>query len=144
VKDEIRRQLVAREASEMAQKLGREKLALLEQGKSDKDAGVTFGKPVSVLRNQMQPGFSPEALTAVFRANAAKLPQYVGATNERGGYSIYRLVKVIDPALDDPAKLAAAGQRVGDQLGRELFSAYLAALKAKSEVTINQANLEKK
>ncbi len=108
VKDEIRRQLVAREASEMAQKLGREKLALLEQGKSDKEAGVTFGKPVSVLRNQMQPGFSPEALTGVFRADAAKLPQYVGATNERGGYSIYRVQKtMLPPTATDPSKLVA-------------------------------------
>ena len=70
VKDEIRRQLVRREASEMAQKAGLAKLALLEQGKSDKEAGVTFGKPVSVLRNQMQPGFSPDALTKVFRVDA--------------------------------------------------------------------------
>ena len=46
VKDEIRRQLVARGASELAQKAGREKLALLEQGKSEKEAGVAFGKPV--------------------------------------------------------------------------------------------------
>ena len=40
VKDEIRRQLVRKAASELAQKAGREKLALLEQGKSDKEAGV--------------------------------------------------------------------------------------------------------
>ncbi len=144
VADEIRRQLVRKGASEMANKAGREKLALLEQGKSDKEAGVSFGKPVTVLRNQMQPGVSPDALAQLYRVEAAKLPSYVGAGNERGGFSIYRLAKVIDPPLDDPAKLAAAGQRVGDQLGRELFSAYVAALKAKSEIKINQANLEKK
>ena len=39
VKDEIRRQLVRKAAGEIAQKVGREKLALLEQGKSDKDVG---------------------------------------------------------------------------------------------------------
>jgi peptidyl-prolyl cis-trans isomerase D len=144
VADEIRRQLVRKGASEMANKVGREKLALLEQGKSDKEVGIAFGKPVAVLRNQMQPGVSPEGLAQIFRIDPARVPSYVGAGNERGGFSIYRLVKVIDPALDDPAKLAAAGQRVGDQLGRELFSAYLAALKAKSEVKIDQANLEKK
>ena len=144
VADEIRRQLVRKGASEMANKAGREKLALLEQGKSDKEAGVSFGKPLTLLRNQMQPGVSPDALAQLYRVETAKLPSYVGAGNERGGFSIYRLAKVIDPPLDDPAKLAAAGQRVGDQLGRELFSAYVAALKAKSEIKINQANLEKK
>ena len=47
----------------------REKLALLEAGKSDKEAGVTFAKPVTVNRNQAQPELPPEALTKVFQAN---------------------------------------------------------------------------
>ncbi len=145
VKDEIRRQIVQREASAMAQKLGREKLALLEQGKTDKEAGVTFGKPVSVLRNQMQPGFSADALTGVFRADAAKLPQYVGAANERGGYSIYRVQKtMLPPTATDPSKLAAARGRIAELQSRELFDAYIASLKAKADLRINQANLEKK
>ena len=40
-------------------------------------------------------------------------------------------------------KLDAARGRVGEQLGRELLDAYLASLKAKADVKINQANLEK-
>jgi peptidyl-prolyl cis-trans isomerase D len=145
VKEEIRRQLQRREASEMAQKAGLEKLALLEQGKSDKEAGVTFGKPVSVLRNQMQPGFSPDALGKVFRVDAAKLPQLVGASNERGGFSIYRVQRVMmPPTASDPAKLAGAKARIGDMQSRELFDAYISALKSKADVRINQANLEKK
>ena len=145
VKEEIRRQLQRREASEMAQKAGLEKLALLEQGKSDKEAGVTFGKPVSVLRNQMQPGFSPDALGKVFRVDAAKLPQLVGAPNERGGFSIYRVQRVMmPPTASDPAKLAGAKARIGDMQSRELFDAYISALKSKADVRINQANLEKK
>jgi peptidyl-prolyl cis-trans isomerase D len=145
VKDEIRRQLIAREASALAEKEGRAKLALLEQGKSDKEAGVTFGKPVSVLRNQMQPGFSPDALTRVFRVDAAKLPQYVGAINERGGYSIYRVQKtMMPPTAADPSKLVAARGRIADLQSRELFDAYVASLKAKADLRINQANLEKK
>jgi peptidyl-prolyl cis-trans isomerase D len=145
VKEEIRRQLQRREASEMAQKAGLDKLALLEQGKSDKEAGVTFGKPVSVLRNQMQPGFSPDALGKVFRVDAAKLPQLVGASNERGGFSIYRVQRVMmPPTASDPAKLAGAKARIGDMQSRELFDAYISALKSKADVRINQANLEKK
>ncbi len=143
VKDEIRRQLAQRAASERAQKEGREKLALLEAGKSDKDAGVTFGKPVTLARNQAQPGFPPEALARVFQADGAKLPQYVGAPSERG-FSIYRIVKVTSPPAADPAKLAGAQSRVADLQNREIFDAYVAALKAKADVKINQANLEKK
>jgi peptidyl-prolyl cis-trans isomerase D len=144
VKEEIRRQLTLREASELAQKAGAQKLALLEQGKTDKEVGVTFGKPVSVLRNQMQPGFPPGALTRVFQVDAAKVPQYVGASNERGGYAIYKVLKVVVPPVSDPAKLAAAATRIGDMQSREVFDAYIATLKAKSDVRINQAILDKK
>lgn len=144
VKDEIRRQLLARGASELAQKAGREKLALLEQGKSAKEVGLVFGKPVSLTRNQAQPGFPPDALARIFRLAPEPLPKYVGATNERGGFSIYQVQKVIMPPPPEPAKLSAAGSRLGDQLGRELFGAYLATLKAKTEIKIIQDNVTKK
>ena len=145
VKGEIRRQLVQRGANEMAQNAGRAKLALLEQGKSEKEAGVTFAKPVSVLRNQMQPGFSPDALTKVFRADAAKLPQFVGAAHERGGFAIYRVQQVMmPPTAADPSKLTGARGRIGEMQSRELFDAYITALKTKADVRINQGNLEKK
>ncbi|HXR57508.1 MAG TPA: SurA N-terminal domain-containing protein [Casimicrobiaceae bacterium] len=141
VKDEIRQQLTRQRASEMAAKAGREKLALLEAGK---DAGVTFDKPVTLTRNQVQPGVTPEALKTIFEASGQKLPAYVGATNDKGGFSIYRLDKVIEPPAADAAKLEAASTRVGSELGRELMNAYLASLKADTDVKINQAALEKK
>ncbi len=143
VKEEIRRQLARRAASEMAQKEGREKLALLTAGKSDKEAGVTFGKTVTVMRNQQQPGFPPEALARVFQADASKLPQYAGAPSERG-FSIYKIVKVTLPSTADAAKLAAASSRIGELQSREIFDAYVASLKAKADVRVNQAGLEKK
>ncbi len=144
VKEEIRRQLVVRGASEMAQKAGRDKLALLEQGKSDKESGVAFGKPVALQRGQAQPGFSPDAVNRIFQANATKLPAYVGATNDRGGFSIYKVLGVTTPPAGDAAKAELAGTRISEQLGRELVNAYLASLKAKAEVKIDQAALEKK
>jgi peptidyl-prolyl cis-trans isomerase D len=144
VKDEIRRQLTARGASELAQKAGQEKLAQLEQGRSEKEAGVAFGKPVSLQRGQPQPGFTPDAVTRVFQADPAKLPKFIGAANERGGFSIYKLIAVTTPPLGDPKRLEAANARLGDQLGRELVNAYVATLKSRAEVKINQQALEKK
>ena len=44
----------------------------------------------------------------------------------------------------DAERLASFNNRIGDQVGREMFNAYLAALKSKADVKINQANLEKK
>jgi peptidyl-prolyl cis-trans isomerase D len=141
VKVEIRRQLERNAASELAQKTGKEKLALLEQGK---DAGMSFGKPVTLTRNQAQPGFPPDALIKIFQANANKLPAYVGAPAERGTFSIYKVIQVVTPPAADPERLKAFNNRVGDQVGHELFNAYLASLKSKADVKINQANLEKK
>jgi peptidyl-prolyl cis-trans isomerase D len=144
VKDELKLRLARAAASDMAQKAGRDKLALLTQGKSEKDAGVTFGKPVTVNRNQAQPNFSPDALKSLFQLDQGKLPAYTGAANERGGFALYKLTKVIEPPTPDEQKLNAANARVSEQLGRELMNAYLAALKADADVKINQAQLEKK
>jgi peptidyl-prolyl cis-trans isomerase D len=144
VKNEIRAELTRKAASEMAQKAGQEKLALLEQGKSDKEAGVTFAAPVTLGRNEPQPGFPPDALKRIFQLDPAKLPQYAGASNDKGGYSIYRLAKVVAPPAAEAAKVTSASKQMGDQIGRELMNAYLSTLKAKSDVKINQANLDKK
>ena len=144
VQQPIRQQLVRKAASDAAQQAGREKLALLEQGKSDKEAGVTFNKTLLVNRNAVQPGFSPDALKSIFQADPAKLPAYTGAPNERGGFSIYKIDKVVDPPAPDAAKLNTAGTRVADQVGRELMTAYLASLRAGTDVKINQTGLDKK
>jgi len=144
VKDEILRQLTRQAANEMAQKAGREKLALLEQGKGESEAGVAFSKPLMLSRNQLQPGVTPEALTRIFQVDAAKVPQFLGANGERGGFSIYKVVKVIMPPPAEPAKLAAAANRIGEMQNREVFDAYVNALKAKANVQVNQAILEKK
>jgi len=143
VKAEIRRQLERKAATDIALKTGQEKLALLEAGK-DKEAGVNFGKPVTLTRTQVQPGFAGDALNKIFQTAPAKLPAYVGLANERGGYSIYKIVQVITPPVTDPARLATFSTRVDEQVGRELMSAYLASLKEKAAVKINQAALDKK
>jgi peptidyl-prolyl cis-trans isomerase D len=140
VKGEIRRQLERKAASELAQVAGKAKLALLQQGK---EAGLTFGKAATLTRNQPQPSYPPVALAMIFQADATKLPAYAGSVNERGGYSIYRIERVITPAAPDAARLTALSNRVGEQMGRELSAAYVASLKAKADVKINQASLEK-
>ncbi len=144
IKDEIRRQITRKAATDLAQNSGRAKLAMLIEGKGDKQAGVTFGKPVQIGRNPAQAGFSPDAITQVFQANQDKLPAFVGASNERGDYSIYKVLAVTTPANTDKAKVDAASARLSEQLGREMLTAYLATLKSKADVKINQGNLEKK
>jgi len=139
VKADIRRQLEHNAASELAQKAGKEKLALLQQGK---DAGLVFGKPVTLARNQAQPGFQADALARIFQGDPDKLPQYIGMPAPDGGFVIYKIVQVIAAPKPDAARLSAFSARVSEQLGRELFAANLASLKAKADVKINQSALE--
>ena len=80
----------------------------------------------------------------MFQANPDKLPAYTGGINDRGGYSIVKVLQVITPPESDKARVDTASSRLSDQLGRELLAAYVASLKAKADVKINQANLEKK
>lgn len=140
VKASIRGQLEHQAAAELAQKAGEAKLALLKEGK---DAGLTFAKPVAVLRNRPQAGFPPAAVTAIFQADASKLPAYAGARNERGGYSIYRIERVIEPPPPDAARLTAVSKSIGEQIGRELASANVASMREKADVKIDQAVLDK-
>ncbi len=144
VEADIRKLLTRRAASELAAKAGREKLAVLEQGRTDAAAGVTFGKPATLGRNQAQPDFPADALKSIFEADVRKLPAYVGMTDAGGDYSIYRIVKLIEPPAPDAAKLASAEAGVGAEIGRELMTAYLASLRAGTAVKIDQAALEKK
>ena len=144
VEADIRKLLTRRAASELEAKAGREKLAVLEQGRTDAAAGVTFGKPATLGRNQAQPDFPADALKSIFEADVRKLPAYVGMTDAGGDYSIYRIVKLIEPPAPDAAKLASAEAGVGAEIGRELMTAYLASLRAGTAVKIDQAALEKK
>ena len=82
-------------------------------------------------------------MTLWIQGDPAKLPEYVGMPAPDGGFAFYKIVQVIAAPAPDAARLSAFSARVGEQLGRELFAANLASLKAKAEVKINQAALEK-
>ena len=119
-------------------------MKLLEEGKDDKAAGVAFAAPAKVGRGQFQPGLPPALLTRVFQAGGDKLPVFTGGQNEQGGYTIVKLMAVFTPSDSDKARLDQASARLSEQIGREMLSAYLASLRAKADVKLNQANLEKR
>jgi hypothetical protein len=93
------------------------------RAKSDKEAGVVFSKPVALVRNRPQPDSHRRPSRGFFQLDPTKLPVYVGTAGEGGGFSIYRLVKVIAPPDADPEKVAAARARIGEMQNRELFDA---------------------
>lgn len=140
VKDQITTQLQRVKAGELAAKDGEAKLAELQAGKQ---VALNWDKPKEMTRQQRQPGITDEGFTRIFRASAKQLPAHVGAPNDKGGYSIYRITKVTEPEIKDDT-LKTASQQLTGEVSRELFTAYLAALKKKSDVIIRQENLDKK
>jgi peptidyl-prolyl cis-trans isomerase D len=140
VKTDVERRLSRREAFALAQKEGAAKLAALAKGG---DAGLQWGAAKLVSRTDAQ-GLAPEALHKVMTVDAAKLPAFTGVERGELGYAIYRVSKVIagEPKAgpDGIAELAA----IERQSGAVQLDSYVASLRARAKVEINQANLEKK
>ena len=86
---------------------------------------------------------SQEALKAIFRSDASKLPAYVGSPGS-GGYTLYKLIKVSHPETTDEQRRQAVRREYAALLGQEEFHAYLASLRTRYKIDINKAMLESK
>ena len=139
VKDEIERKLAAREESAMALKAGEAQLAELQQGHGDK---LAWSSPKSISRLQGRT-ISAAAVKAVFKAPADKLPAYAGASVD-GGYSLYKVIKVVRPEKVDPAMLKAVQSELTRIVASEDMSAYLASLRSRYKVDVNSSMLQAK
>jgi peptidyl-prolyl cis-trans isomerase D len=140
VKAEVERRLARREAAALAHKEGAEKLALLVKGE---DAKLSWGAPKTVSRGDAQ-GLPGPALTKVMTADTAKLPAYTGLQGGDRGYSIYRVTKVVPGEFKAGPQNAQELAALNRQVGAEQVDAYVAGLRSRAKVEINQANLEKK
>jgi len=142
VKPTIRKLIEARKAFELARDAGEEKLAQLKQGKSAKDVGLTFGKAVTIGRQQQQPGFTAEVQAEALRLNADKLPVFLGAAVGQSRYTIYHVEKSIPAAAPTDAEKAAIAQSLRNMKGSEAMNAYIQNLRSSIKVEINQAKLD--
>lgn len=141
VKAEIEKKLTAEELARLALKDGEDKLARLAKGE---EVALAWSQPQTVMRQPMR-GLAPEAQRAIFKASAGKLPAYAGAQLPNGAYALYRITRVNSGSVkggDDPGARAQRAQ-LAQLAGAEDFSAYLAALRERYGVMINQAALAK-
>lgn len=129
VKDAVRQKVVAQQAADLARKEGEAKLADLQKSKSTDG----FSSAVKVSRNDAQ-GLPPAALSAVFKADAQKLPAYVGVDLGADGYAIYRVNSVTNGPAVDGTRLTAAQQQLAQVGGQSQLQAYLDALRDRSKV----------
>ncbi len=132
----------------------RAKLSLLAAQAKAVEAGqaalkaLTSGQAVAglsapMLVSRVQPlNLPPEALKAIFKANAAKLPATAGVET-RDGYRLYRIDRVIE-ATPDENRTKQIQRDIGRMTAQEELKAYLAYVKASVGVKVNEAILEKK
>ncbi|MBC7803512.1 MAG: peptidylprolyl isomerase, partial [Candidatus Parcubacteria bacterium] len=98
----------------------------------------------TVSRRETQ-GLPPPALRKVMAADASKLPSHAGLEAGDAGYAIYRITKITPGEYKAGAKGSLEDLAAIDrQTGTEQLEAYVASLRARAKVSVNNANLEKK
>ena len=141
VKAQIQIQLQRRAATELAAKAGAEKLALLAAGK---DAGVTFAAAQKLLRQQPAPNINQALLKSVFAADLSKGEATAGGANDSGGYTLVKVLKVVQPEALAADKAKSLAQRLSGQNAGDLSNAYIGALKERVKVDIKKGAIPDK
>jgi peptidyl-prolyl cis-trans isomerase D len=139
LKASIETLLRRQEAQTLARQDGEARLAALKNGEDRQSWGA--GKLVSRLDARLLP---PPAVPVVFRMDSQKLPAYAGVELPGAGYALFRLNNVdAGAALDEASRKALQGQ-LDNFSAQEELRLYLAALRSRYKVEINQAALENK
>jgi peptidyl-prolyl cis-trans isomerase D len=128
------------EAARLARKRAEEILAELRKGGN---ADVKWAAP-KVVSLQNPQGLVAEALSAVFKADVAKLPAFTMAEVSGSAQAIYRIAKINQPQVVDADKRKAREQQLYGTFGQTEFEAFLASLREKTAVAVNKESLERK
>lgn len=131
VKALVQAQVVQVEAAALAKKAGEAKLAALKT--KDDAAGFSATQTVSRAKSQ---GLNPAVFLAVMKADTSKLPAYAGVDLPGQGYSVLRVLRVLQPTAVDSAKRQAERQQINAALAQQETFAYIEALKQKAKVKI--------
>jgi peptidyl-prolyl cis-trans isomerase D len=131
VEGPIRQRVSMEEALKAARKEGEEKLAAAK--KSGDSTG--FGEAKVVSRSKAE-GINPAAFATVMKADASKLPAYVGVEIPGQGYGVYRINKVQQPAQADAASNAADAERIGAMISQQEMIGFVEVMKQKAKVKI--------
>jgi peptidyl-prolyl cis-trans isomerase D len=140
VKAAIEQELRRQEALKLAAKEGEAKLSKLRLGAA---AGLKWGAPQQVSRREAK-GLSQDALRRIVTADVSRLPAYVGADKDDAGYAIYRIGKVIEPDNKTDAQAAADLSNLERAEGGADYDAFVASLRKRADIEINEKNLERK
>jgi peptidyl-prolyl cis-trans isomerase D len=131
VKEVVRERATRAEAAKLAKQAGVAKLAEV----SAKDGVAGFGAPKAVARTKPA-DLNEAAVTAIMKADASKLPAYVGVDLGQRGYSVFRVNKVAQPATPDVARRQTEQQQIAGALAQQEMLAYLDVLKKKAKAKV--------
>jgi peptidyl-prolyl cis-trans isomerase D len=138
VESAIRQRVTQDEALRLAKQAGEAKIAA---AKASGDA-TGFGEPKLVSRSK-EPALNRTAALAILKADASKLPAYIGVEVPGQGYGVYRISKVSVPAQPDQARRKQEAEQITQVLGQAEMYGYVEALKqkAKAKVSVKPADL---
>ncbi len=139
---EISKRLTRQQAAQLAARQGREMLGKLKQGAGEA-AALAWSAPKLVSRENAQ-GYAGPVLAEVFKADVGKLPAYAGIENPQGGFVLLKITRVVEADAVDIARRKAMSEELRQLLGQEELNAYVASLKLKADVKVQQERLEKK
>lgn len=137
---ELAKRLLRERGNVAAVKQGKDALASLQKGGAVAD--LKWGATILISRENAS-SMGKDALSQIFRADAGKLPAYTGIENPKGGYTLIKVSKVVEPDAIDPAKRKSYANQLRQVFAQEYSSAYLASLKQKADISIKKEKLEK-
>ena len=119
-------------ASKLAIDKGNAALASLKQNQTV--SNIDWIPAVTVDRKNAQ-GLTELTMSNVFKIDTTKLPAYTGVSDSKKGFLLIKVVAVND-ADEDTVKAASADYKAA--LTAEYGAAYIATLKTKNKVSVNQ------
>ncbi|SDY19463.1 SurA N-terminal domain-containing protein [Nitrosomonas sp. Nm58] len=136
VRDEISERVKRQLATEMAEKEGRAKLALLQAGK---DESISWGDAKEISYMQPQ-GIDIGILRTIFQTEIDKLPVYTGIVGSDGNFNLIRINRVIEPISSDKdkAQYQALANQLKQMLVQEELSSYQLGLRQRYDVKIQE------
>ncbi len=107
-----------------------------------KDAGVKWLAAIAVNR-QKPAGLPAQVVDRAFRADAKKLPAYVGVESPLG-YSLVQVTKVIQPEKIDEAQRTALGSQLRNAIAATELDSTLGSIRERVGVSVKKGALDRK
>ncbi len=135
---QVRTELTAKRATELATEKGKALLARLQKGEA---LTQNWAAPQTVSR-QSPAGLSRDGARSVFATDTSKLPAYAGVTEASGEYRLYRVDSVKPAASADQAQQTQIRTLLAQMMSNAEAMAYVESLRPRFKVELKQTPTE--